>query len=1495
LHPTQRPHLIDHHRYDLGMADAQGTSERRFAAADARTVAHEVVHFDPARAQRPRLVPQDWEAASAAIDALADELRRLPITIRSALEGAASSAGLISEDRLQGISELIQNADDMGALDVIVEIDEQLSQLRFHHDGAGVTLHDVWALAIPWLSLKTADADKLGRFGIGLKTLQSLSDVLDVHHGDFHFRISDRDIASIEATRWHESGAGEGTTTFVVPFRPGALTAKDVSKWLRRWGAGGLIFLSSVSKVDLLGAKVPLTLSVDRGSVESVGGTAAPMQRRTIRSGSGSWTRYERRVAAPVEARSSRKARGLEVAVSIAFADFDGDPGALHVGLPVREIGLPFRINAPFDPLASRRDIAPTNWNVGLIAVASELWRDAIVDRFAVRASEAWQGVPLLGELAAKPAGSAEVSSALSTVLMTESRRQMAERVLMRVGDGRRLGFSELSYEASSLEGRLSTKDIQDLAGVEGVVEQQLRSPQPRWRFVLKELESIGAVTPLRVEPLDALPLLGDSDRSVAFVADLFATIIGEGYGEHVWNSSCLVLEGGERIRPADVEGSSVLIPRSAGPLWAVLGLGRALHGGYRRRPEWPVVRDWLRKKNILLATASDVDALRALAKDVDSDARQPVLVDDAQLEALRAALETLGDADRRRYGRGIGSAILVDGQRSDGSKLETISARPSESYLIERESNSWATAAARTRGLTWVHRRYQTVLRPTPGVEAGLGAQRLFRLLGADNGPRVMPHPDLHKRYAYGAPGLPRLQPGSPDSRKLRMSEVGATYTLNDTYSPDLIAVLQDIASAPRGEREKRGVAVLSTLSRIWDRLSEDSTVQAAAEQGRWVYRAMIDAWWVSQAASIPWLTTDDGSAACPQDVRIRTTATVALLGDDAMYLPETIDPVSNAAVLEALGVQGDPHPEELIDRIRDVASDASLDPPAAADQAAPYYRALALQASAGSLDSRRQPIRAAFGRGDGLIATNIGWRRPSVTLAGPAIFGDLRPFVPPIEGGDSLWSLLGMARPGPTDAVEVISRLARQRELLSRDQELIMLESLRVLVATPRERLPKLTRSPVWAGGRWLTTRPVYAIENPLLSVGLRRSLSVWDPGGTTAAFRPLYEPYGLVELDEAGALVGEPELSTEDDEATFKFGAAVALLREDLALSDPEADQSILIPWDDLLSWEVRVLRPLRVKVPDPLGAREHLISVPAWADASSSTLFVVESEAAGWPDSGAHAIASLFAADERRVAHAWVVAWAKASAGLRADALVSAASQEAELKRRRQAAESALAELAARPKRRTARSRPDKGSVPQPVRETSASLVDLSELQVAESGSELLTRTDGTASSRSKKTSLREPDFAHPTIQDRAGTARLRNYTDEERESRGLELATWALGLDREDIADIRNQHGVGADAVDKLRNFYELKVHGGPIPDTVRLEHSQIERAKSTDAFFLVIVGNVEAGRGNPEVVVVADPLNELVLQSATSVTLAGVHSAAALRIPFVVTTGNTPE
>ena len=154
-----------------------------------------------------------------------------------------------------------------------------------------------------------------------------------------------------------------------------------------------------------------------------------------------------------------------------------------------------------------------------------------------------------------------------------------------------------------------------------------------------------------------------------------------------------------------------------------------------------------------------------------------------------------------------------------------------------------------------------------------------------------------------------------------------------------------------------------------------------------------------------------------------------------------------------------------------------------------------------------------------------------------------------------------------------------------------------------------------------------------------------------------------------------------------------------------------------------------------------------------------------------------------------------------------------------------------------------------------------------------------------SSKSRAANLRDPDPTRPKAPTSAGRS-VPDYTAEERESVGLELAKWALGLGDERVVDIRNQHNVGADAVDDLQNFYELKVFSSGIPDTVQLENSEVERALSTRDFFLVVVGNVEEGHGPAEVRFITDPVERLRVLPSGSVRLGGLLAADALRFTF---------
>jgi hypothetical protein len=176
--------------------------------------------------------------------------------------------------------------------------------------------------------------------------------------------------------------------------------------------------------------------------------------------------------------------------------------------------------------------------------------------------------------------------------------------------------------------------------------------------------------------------------------------------------------------------------------------------------------------------------------------------------------------------------------------------------------------------------------------------------------------------------------------------------------------------------------------------------------------------------------------------------------------------------------------------------------------------------------------------------------------------------------------------------------------------------------------------------------------------------------------------------------------------------------------------------------------------------------------------------------------------------------------------------------------------------------------------------SRNLVDPSKLRVVNPDGAIVGDTTPPAVKRPDKTPPpREPNRTGSGPQQRSGT---RAYTDIEKETIGLRLARQVLESDAEGIADLRAQHGVGADAMDELRQFYELKVYAGAEPDEIRLTDSEVRRAITSPDFFLVVISGVEYGSAEPKVRIIAQPLKQLQKLDHRDMRLGGVRKARSL-------------
>jgi len=121
---------------------------------------------------------------------------------------------------------------------------------------------------------------------------------------------------------------------------------------------------------------------------------------------------------------------------------------------------------------------------------------------------------------------------------------------------------------------------------------------------------------------------------------------------------------------------------------------------------------------------------------------------------------------------------------------------------------------------------------------------------------------------------------------------------------------------------------------------------------------------------------------------------------------------------------------------------------------------------------------------------------------------------------------------------------------------------------------------------------------------------------------------------------------------------------------------------------------------------------------------------------------------------------------------------------------------------------------------------------------------------------------------------------------ERERLALSAIQQALRADKKELVDLRARHGVGADIVDDLRQFYEIKMaSSSEVPNEITMTASEVARAQAEPDFFLAVVSGLEELTVELRVRFIFDPLR-LPIKIKGDVTLSGVREAEAPEFVF---------
>jgi hypothetical protein len=1131
---------------------------------------------------------------------------------------------------------------------------------------------------------------------------------------------------------------------------------------------------------------------------------------------------------------------------------------------------LPISLNAQFDPDLGRRGLTERKWNRWLFGRLGELAAAVAQFRFEHLITTAWRAIPLEEENIEGDPWVVECVGAL--IRAVHDRIRVKARISV---DDRRVRLADLSYETVELDGVLTKDDYRRLAPDHMALPTTVRDGDGRWRRVLDDLGEA-----LRIEVEQAIELLDFDDdelgqRPVEWFIKLADAAVAAGLEDRFSDLRSIVAVDRARYAPT---GDVLLVRQSdERSIAARLELEKRVAPAYFSASTPLRVREWLSEHCVSKASADPASILMALSR---RSGDEPLPIDDEALLMLREALHAVDDVHRLSLAAAIGRVIAVDGYVFRKKKKIRLLVKPAFAYLptpIAKDTRGWAAAAKATEGIHWIDPRYATQLRV--GTAGELGARRFFLLLGAGVGPRLVASGDGSR-----VPLNDELPIAQADALEQLTTSQRASHLMRDWISPDLERVIADIVrQRVDGKRRERSRALFETLSREWERLAERSEATAIYMYYSWRNAGTVPATWLAQAASEPWLSSKSRRKVAPREVAIESAMTRLTRGEEkSQYVHELDESDSAHPLVAALGIKGTPPASELIAELKAIKEQHG--PKVRQEDVQPLYADLAAlvprDGSQRAGDLSAAELRRAFDTGNLLLAGGH-WMAPKNAFRGRPIFGQRRFFVPEHRSMAPLWQLLHIRHPEASDCLKVWEEIADSGADPSREDQAIMVDVLRHLAdraasfTTVIKR--RLARLPLWTSRGWQRQRPIYAVHDRHLEESLGKQSTLWRASCATQSLGEMPRLLSIdVLTDEQFNIAPESRLERADGMTKMIFRRAVAHLKSEFAQKNHHVWNSM--DWDGLAGAELVKAESLLVNA--VVGGRK--VSVGRKIHIESGRLYFMDSDDLGSPDTGGRIAASFFSGElPEMLDYAWSYAWRAAEErDAPDDALDLAAEPDHEdpflelVGSGKEAAGKRLFAGGALPaQRRIGKAKVAPSPPPRQLKSFDDARIARVEIVDGTRKTEPLKRT--------RKGLLIGPPTSRGSPGGRSVPDPVKEWSEEERERRGFEILAAALRtIDQRELKDFRAIRQLGADSMDELRRYFELKAHLGDAPDEVRFEPSQFERAvREGKNYFLAVVSGLEEGK-ETEISIFPDPVRNLHWSRTSTIKLGGIRSGA---------------
>lgn len=289
-------------------------------------------------------------------------------------------------DKAHFVYELLQNAEDAGATEITFALAPE--KLICEHNGRPFTLADVTSITGLHDSTKAKAQDKIGKFGVGFKSVFVYTQAPAIHSGEFAFRIAQLVLPElIEA-----NGATGGRTRFEFPFdnpkKPQEEAYAEIASGLHELDEKTLLFLTNLQgikwQIDNENSGEVCRARHSDYHVEVVkviaGKTASGSHFLKFDQPVPGLEQQRVAVAFPLDVLPGVGSFDPQAPLATQLKIIPAEPGSVAVFFPaVKEAsGLRFHLHGPFVPELSRASIKETKANTPLFEQLAMLAADSL-------------------------------------------------------------------------------------------------------------------------------------------------------------------------------------------------------------------------------------------------------------------------------------------------------------------------------------------------------------------------------------------------------------------------------------------------------------------------------------------------------------------------------------------------------------------------------------------------------------------------------------------------------------------------------------------------------------------------------------------------------------------------------------------------------------------------------------------------------------------------------------------------------------------------------------------------------------------------------------------------------------------------------------------------------------------------------------------------------------------------------------------------------------